>query len=468
MRVPAAHCGVFGLRPTHGVISAAGVLPMAPSFDTVGFFARDAATLRAVGRVLLPAAALSQYPRGAAAPSRIIIVEDALALCGPDAVNGAAALLLAATGAYPGASASRVRLGALLAQRAPALASFADGPPATNGDAEADAAPFDGLAANRAALRALQGWEIWAAHGGWVSSEAPALAPDVAARMEAASRVPASVAATARLAREQAREALAAVLSGGALLCLPTVPTPPPRLRQAPADADAWRMACLALLGIAGMSGVPQVHIPLGRDASGAPVGVSLLAARGGDALLLDVAARLAAPAAEAYARRVAGGAAANGAPASAGGSATASAAAAHAHRPAAHAHAAAHTLVHAPQPLSAAEALRQKGNAWFKAGRYEEAVEAYSAGLAKEPRSAVLRANRAMAHLKTGDFKAAEEVRALRFREQAYIQSAETQRASLGLQRVLGCRGQKRQGLLAPRHRARLPGAVRARAVGL
>ena len=41
VRVPAAFCGLYGLRPTHGRIDASGVAPMAPSYDTVGFFARD-------------------------------------------------------------------------------------------------------------------------------------------------------------------------------------------------------------------------------------------------------------------------------------------------------------------------------------------------------------------------------------------------------------------------------------------
>ena len=399
VRVPAAHCGIFGLRPTHGAVSVSGVLPMAPSFDTVGWFARDAGTLRAVGRVLLrlPAAAAP------ARPTRIVVAEDALALCGPDAVNGVAALLLAATGEYPSAAASRVRVGVLLAQRAPALAQFAEGP-APEGQ------PFDGLAANRAALRTLQGWEIWAAHGGWVSSATPALAPDVALRLAAAAQMPASRAAAAREVREQATEALASVLAGGALLCMPTVPTPPPPRGQPAAAADAWRGACLALLGVAGMAGAPQVHIPLGVDAAGAPVGVSLIAARGADALLLDVAARLAAPAAAAFSRR---GAAAH--PTHGASQASSSHAANGHHAPRAHAHQHSAAAANGAHPMSVAETLRHKGNAAFKAGRYEEAVEAYTAGLEREPRSAVLRANRAMAHLKAGDFKQAEEVRIAR-----------------------------------------------------
>jgi amidase len=55
VRVPASHCGIFGFRPTHGAVSPAGVLPFSPSFDTVGWFARDADTLAAVGDRLFPA-----------------------------------------------------------------------------------------------------------------------------------------------------------------------------------------------------------------------------------------------------------------------------------------------------------------------------------------------------------------------------------------------------------------------------
>lgn len=36
VRVPASYCGIFGFRPSHGVVSTSGVIPMAQSFDTVG------------------------------------------------------------------------------------------------------------------------------------------------------------------------------------------------------------------------------------------------------------------------------------------------------------------------------------------------------------------------------------------------------------------------------------------------
>src|SRR5216684_4851903 len=42
IRVPAASCGLFGFRPSHGLVSAHGVLPLAPSFDVVGVLAERA------------------------------------------------------------------------------------------------------------------------------------------------------------------------------------------------------------------------------------------------------------------------------------------------------------------------------------------------------------------------------------------------------------------------------------------
>ena len=43
IRIPASYCGIIGLRPTHGRVSDEGVLPFGPSFDVVGWFARDIA-----------------------------------------------------------------------------------------------------------------------------------------------------------------------------------------------------------------------------------------------------------------------------------------------------------------------------------------------------------------------------------------------------------------------------------------
>src|SRR6516225_5075001 len=55
-RVPASNCGIWGFRPSHGFISVAGVLPFAPTFDTVGLFAQSVEVLTRAATVLLACA----------------------------------------------------------------------------------------------------------------------------------------------------------------------------------------------------------------------------------------------------------------------------------------------------------------------------------------------------------------------------------------------------------------------------
>lgn len=42
VRVPAAFNGIYGIRPTHGRVDARGAMAMAPSFDSIGWFAASA------------------------------------------------------------------------------------------------------------------------------------------------------------------------------------------------------------------------------------------------------------------------------------------------------------------------------------------------------------------------------------------------------------------------------------------
>jgi amidase len=71
VRIPASFCGIYGLRPTHGRIPLGGILLQAPSYDTIGWFARDAETYARVGEVLFQ----NEIP--AVSPSRLVIAQDA-------------------------------------------------------------------------------------------------------------------------------------------------------------------------------------------------------------------------------------------------------------------------------------------------------------------------------------------------------------------------------------------------------
>jgi len=58
-----------GLRTTHGLVSARGLVPLHPSFDTATWLAADGEVFERVGAVLLPA---SNY-----APRRLLVAQDA-------------------------------------------------------------------------------------------------------------------------------------------------------------------------------------------------------------------------------------------------------------------------------------------------------------------------------------------------------------------------------------------------------
>ena len=69
--MPASFCGLYGIRPTHGRLDLTGMLPQAPSSDTTGWFARDAATFARVSEVMLG----EPIPTGL--PTRLVVAMDA-------------------------------------------------------------------------------------------------------------------------------------------------------------------------------------------------------------------------------------------------------------------------------------------------------------------------------------------------------------------------------------------------------
>jgi amidase len=253
VRAPAALCGVFGIRTSHGRVSTAGVVAMAPSFDSVGWLAGSAGVLRLVGRALLG---------GEATPSeveRVVVVQD-LMDAADDAVGGAARSFLARAG---------------LAQAEEVII--------------AEGAIGDWVET----FRVIQGFEAWRSFGGWVSAHSPHLGPGVAERVRYASTVTEAEADTARATRASVTAHLETLLGVGTVAVLPTLPCPAPRLDADATELDHFRGRAMAFTCSAGLAGRPQVSLPIGL-VDGAPVAISLLGWVGGDEDLLDMAARLA------------------------------------------------------------------------------------------------------------------------------------------------------------------------------
>jgi amidase len=250
VRAPASFCGIYGIRPTHGRVPLGGACPLAPSFDTCGWFARSAELLERVGRVLLGGA------KGEA-PRRLLLAQDAFGLAG-EAVAGALAPAVA-------------RVSALL------------------GKPERVTVAADGLPQWFHVFRVLQAAEAWAQHGEWVKRVKPNLGPGIRQRVQWAADLDPALVGPAGKRREEIARHMEELLTGGAVLALPTVPGIAPLRNAPPAETEDFRSRSLALLCPAGLARLPQVSLPL-ATLDDCPLGLSLIAARGADEMLLELA----------------------------------------------------------------------------------------------------------------------------------------------------------------------------------
>jgi len=255
VRAPASFCGIYGLRPTHGRVSLEGACPLASSFDTAGWFARDADVMERVGALLL-----SEWP-DPATPRHLLFAEDAFELAGP-----------AATAALQPAVA---RLGEAL------------------GKPQRVCVSAEGLRQWLEVFRTLQGFEAWAAHGTWVREAQPELGPGIRQRMQWASTIAAADADAATVKREAIAQRMAALLRDDTVLALPTVPDIAPLRDSDPKATEDFRARALTLLCVAGLARLPQINLPLGK-LHGCPIGLSLIGPRDGDMMLLGIAKNVA------------------------------------------------------------------------------------------------------------------------------------------------------------------------------
>jgi amidase len=253
VRAPASFCGIYGMRPTHGRISLAGACALAKSFDTAGWFARDAALLERVGQVLLGEGAPPL-------PGAMLLAQDALAMLNP----------------------------AALAAIQPALARIS----AALGILKPVTVSAEGLPQWFQAFRILQGAEIHAQLGDWVAQTKPRLGPGVKERIEWTAGIRSEDVAKAQALRDVVRARMDALLADNAVLVLPTVSDIAPLLNTPAAELDDFRARAMSLLCIAGLAGLPQLSMPL-ATLEGCPLGLSLVAARGNDALLLALAGHI-------------------------------------------------------------------------------------------------------------------------------------------------------------------------------
>ncbi|MBD1320651.1 amidase family protein [Gordonia hankookensis] len=250
IRVPAAYQNLWGLRTTHGAMDTVGMVPLAPSFDTVGWITRDGATLaRVVDAALVARSAIEE-----SAPAAPVVLDPALIAAADDEV-------------------------------ADEIMRYADRFDADHIDLGLD------LDDCRDTFTTVQAYEAWQSHGNWVAEHPTALPADIAARFAIGRAISAR---DYMAARHRAHEIAARLRSAveSRVLLLPTATTIP-----APTDADADALRCarettLQLTCLASIGGLPAVTFPSSR--SRLPIGICLVGAPHTDRSLVRLARRCA------------------------------------------------------------------------------------------------------------------------------------------------------------------------------
>lgn len=257
IRVPAASCGLFGFRPSHGLVCARGVLPLAPSFDVVGILARSAGMLGPVLEVLAPPG----VTRTPAAP-RTVHVAGGLAGISPELADAVQATAAAIADRW-GCGVSQTPLDAVI------------------NDDVADL------------FARVQGREVWRAHRFWLAGNRQFLADDVRARVRRAEVL--SQPGDPRWQEDERAwrgypPRLDRVLPPDSVAVLPVTPGLPPLRDAGPRELLAFRAGAFRFTAPASLTGRPELVVPVQHRSSGQHFGVGVLGPPSGDVTLLELA----------------------------------------------------------------------------------------------------------------------------------------------------------------------------------
>ena len=247
VRVPASFCGLLGIRPTHNRINTKGVYPMAPTFDTIGWFAKDINTFKKIGFNIL-----NQQDKSKSSFKDFVIAEDILELANPNIIHLFNNYI---NNSFP--EIKKIRLSK------------------HNKDVIADN------------FRILQGGEIVENVIPWILKNKPKISPEINNRIEMAIKITKDEINQAVKFRENLKKEIELTLPEGLIALFPTTPFSSPKCGQSDEQLSSYRKKLMEFTSIAGMTSRPQISIPKFKDNTG-PIGISLLGWRYSDEVLLE------------------------------------------------------------------------------------------------------------------------------------------------------------------------------------
>jgi amidase len=230
-------------------------VPLAPSYDTVGWFARAPDLMVEVGKVLLDKA---RAPRRV---KKLLIASDLFASVDQKVQD-------------------------LLQPSVDRLVKLV-------GNSEQVDVAGGELAAWRNTFRVLQSEEAWAAQGDWIKATQPKFGPGVKERFAAAAVMDSAEIAAAKVMRKAIVERVLSLLTEDTVLVLPTAPGIAPLRNTPDAMLDVFRARAIELLCVSGHAGTPQVSLPVAK-LDDCPIGLSIMGGRNCDEDVLQLAVELA------------------------------------------------------------------------------------------------------------------------------------------------------------------------------
>ena len=247
VRVPASFCGLFGIRPSHGRINANGVYPMAPSFDTIGWFSNNIEIFQKIGEVLL-----DKNENKNIIFNQFVIADDLLELVDTDIKD---------------------QFNSYYKERFPnlkhiRLSKFLKSEIADN-------------------FRILQAGEIKEYVIPWIEKNQPNISLEINSRIKMASEITLAEINAAQIFRQGIISEINNSLPEGDIAIFPTTPFSAPHCGQSDQNLGSDRKKIMELTSIAGMTSRPQISIPKFKGKTG-PVGISILGWQYSDEVLLN------------------------------------------------------------------------------------------------------------------------------------------------------------------------------------
>jgi len=258
IREPAALCGVVGLKPSYGLVSVSGIIPLSVSLDHAGPIARAVEDAAILLDALAGNAKANNYQQSLGQTFRKLIVGLPRKLFFDDLDGEVASAVERAIDGFRGRDCSVCEVD---------LPVSAD--------------------------RTLQAAEAYAYHSERVGTSSQLYDPETLRRIRSGEGITQDQYHQAQQNLLKARAEIAEQFRALDVVVMPTTPVPAPRISDLMKDRALLRPTELLLLRNtrpANVWGLPAISVPCGFTSQGLPIGLQIVGPPSGDAIVLRAA----------------------------------------------------------------------------------------------------------------------------------------------------------------------------------